>query len=711
MSRTLGSIIAIAGSAALIATGVGAAAGLALFGTTAGITVAGASLGTLLLASSALTALGGLIKGGPRAPKPQQAESQQKQAIPPRLRWCGVRRSFGALQYWDTAPDGTAIDVIAFKDGPRGAIIQAYLADDKITTSGGAVVPLADGKYGTNTVGVGFSAGFSTETAFPAIMAKLPGIWTSNHRGDGIFSGYLLKNPVKEKDYLKVYPQGDNFQLSVAAEGDLLFDPRDPAQSAINPSTWTYSDNPVLYLLWYLIVYRNVDYAKKIAPVLSYWIDAANYCDEAVPLRGGGTEKRYRCCVMWESTSEPGAIITEILATFDGWLLPNALGQLIIYPGRYVAPTVTIGPDMIDTYRHQANIPVEDVVNELVVSYISDEHDWAEVTADPWRDDDSISELGLLNSKPFSPQTPSYSQNRRLAKIEMSRNNAQDSGTVTTTFAGRIAIGQRFINLPLVEMGVTVFSGPVEIKSMQKNLSGNGGVTFEWVRADPAAYTFYAATEQGYGAPVGERITPEPLMTPIINTAVAELDTDGSSARIRVTTDGLGRDDITWYLQWRVTTDGGAWISQEYPDVDDGPMVQLLTTAVPTNVSIDVQIAYGVGDGRISDWSATKMVSTSTADLAPAPPSGFSVSGGTGQTYANWTAPTSVGFVDVQLFRNTTDDYGSSSLVTTIAQPPGELGFYNDSGLTAGTYYYWIIARNGVPVSSSPIASGAVTVV
>lgn len=618
MSRTLGSIITTLGSAALIATGVGAAAGLALFGTTAGITVAGASLGTLLLASSALTAVGTLVGGGPRAPKPQAGETQQKQEIPPRLRWCGIRRSFGALMLYDTAPDGSAIDVIAFKDGRANAVVQAFLADDPVTIIGGAVQQGADGRYGTGTVGVGFNLGLPTETAFSAIVAKLPGIWTTDHRGDGIFSGYLIKTPVKDKNFLETYPQGDNFQLSVAAEGDLLFDPRDPAQDVEDESTWVYSDNPVLYLLWYLVTQRNVSYERKIEPVLSYWIDAADYCDDVAPLKDGGAEKRYRCCVMFDSTAEPAGVINEILATFDGWLCPDALGRLIIYPGRYSEPTVTISPDMIVEYRHQANVEIEDVVNELVVSYISDQHQWSEVTCDPWRDDDSISDLGVINSRPFAPQTPSHVQNRRLAKIEMARNNASDRGTVTTNYDGRIAIGQRFVNLPLVEAGVTLFTGPVEIKTMKKNLQ-TGGVTFDWVKVEASRYSFNPATEEGDPAPVGERVAPEPLATPTIISAYADFSDIGESGgvgggtvtgvRINITADGPIRDDLTWYTRWRVDT--GAWSERENTDADPGPGVSLVTDYVPYGATVTVEVAYSVGDGRTSPWSDPEDVDTS----------------------------------------------------------------------------------------------------
>jgi len=711
MSRTLGSIITTLGSAALIATGVGAAAGLALFGTTAGLSVAGASLGTLLLASSALTAVGSLVGGGPRAPKPQSAETQQKQAIPPRVRWCGVRRSFGSLMLFDTASDGSAVDVIAFKDGRANAVVQAFLADDPVTLVGDAVQTGDDDRYKGGVVRVGFNMGLPTETAFPAVVAKMAGLWTADHRGDKIFSGYLIKGPVKEKDFLKAYPQGDNFQLSVAAEGELLFDPRDPAQDVDDESTWVYSDNPALCLLWYLITQRNVSYERKILPALSYWIDAANYCDELVPLKDGGTEKRYRCCVMYDSTAEPAGVITEILATFDGWLCPNALGHLIIYPGRYTAPTVTITPDMIVEYRHQANLEVEDVINELVVSYISSEHQWSEVTCEPWQDLDSISEIGLINSKPFSPQSPSHRQNRSLAKIEMARNNAPDRGTTTTNYDGRVAIGQRFVNLPLVEAGVTLYNGPVEILTMQKNLQ-TGGVTFDWVRALPAAYTFNAATEEGEPAPVGDRVATTPLTAPEITTATAELGDGGSSARVRITVDGFDRTDITWYARWRVTTDT-TWNEQEYGDIDPGPAAVLLTSLVPTDVAIDVQVAYGVGDGRVSPWSALSSVSTSTANLAPASVSDVSISSPVaGQATIAWRDPTSTNYDVTRLYRNTTNSFGTATQVNgDVIGALGATQVYDDGGLLTGsTQHYWLLTVSKSGIAGAPTYVGSVVI-
>ena len=63
MAKTLGSILTLAGGAALVASGVGAVAGFAVFGTTAGIGFGSVGLSTLLTASSVLLTAGSLIGG------------------------------------------------------------------------------------------------------------------------------------------------------------------------------------------------------------------------------------------------------------------------------------------------------------------------------------------------------------------------------------------------------------------------------------------------------------------------------------------------------------------------------------------------------------------------------------------------------------------------------------------------------------------------
>lgn len=618
MARTLGKIALIAGTAALVAAGVGAVGGLLLFGTTAGVGIAGiGSIGAILTASSILTAVGNGLNAlaGPKAPPSQTTAGTKRDPISARVYAYGRRRFYGVQVLFETNDAGATVDAFAFLEGKSDGVEQVYLNDQKVTLSGGFVQPLPDNSYQANHVLAGFNLGNATETAFAAVISRLPGVWTSNHRGDGVTTGYLIKLPEKDRSFLTTYPQGDNVQLSAVFRGQLCYDPRDGA------TRWT--ENPVLHLLHYLTVRRGFDYAKRIQPTLDYWIAAANVCDEAVPLREGGTEKRYRSCVTYEATATPKEVLSAILETFDGWIATRGDGSLIIYAGKVYTPRVTIGPNEIISYRVQNFVEDENFVDQLTVSYVSEAHDWNTVETTAWGDDSP------RRTDAISPQSPSYSQNRRIAKRFLSKQNAPKRGSCTTNLSGRKIRGERYIYLDLHEEGYDPFDGIpaiVEVNSLQRDMS-QGGVTFEWTLTDRAVDSWNPATEQGYPAPVGDTVPSLPLDPPIQISAMAQYSNVGQTpgsggldptdpqdvqgARILITASGPpNRNDLTWYARWRSSA-SAPWNESEYSDADPGPGVSLLTEYVPYGGNIETEVAYKQGDGRISDWSNSKTTSTS----------------------------------------------------------------------------------------------------
>lgn len=685
-----------------------------------GVVVLGAqgliALGIGMIATNALTLL-----FAPSMPKPDAAQTQKKEPRPVRTKGIGTRRVYGKVMYWDTNHDGETVDVLAFLSGRSHAMRQAYLNDEKVSitmggVSGGVVQPLPDGSYGDLSppkVLVGFRLGLPTETAFPAVISALPGIWTSAHRGDGITSGYMIKRPVKTNHYLEVYPQADDTTLSAVFDMAYLFDPRDPTMDAYDQETWVKSDpildNPVLGLLWYLLTDRGVDYDTQILPVIDYWISAADHCDELVPLKSGGTEKRYRCCILYEMTAEPAQIIGEILKTFDGWYSQDSLGRYIVYSGRYYEPTITIGPEQIVNARHQGFVEDEDFINEITITYVSDAHDYNEPDTTPWRDEDDISERGRVNSTSFSPQSPSHSQNRRLAKRVMARQNASDRGTITTNYDGMSVIGQRFIWLNHVEAGTTFYTGPAEIITSPEKDMTSLGVTFDWVRVDPNIDAWNPETEEGEPAPVEDRIAPAPLDTPEISDFSAILSSDGSNALILIDVDAPDRNDLIWYGRWKQATDS-VWNEQEYTDIDASALVTLLIGLVPSNASIDVAAAYQVGDGRVSDWSATVTVSTATASLAPVPNTAFTATGAAGSVSGSWANSISSNFGHSELWSGPTTDFGDAGqLGSDYSGAAGVTETFSET-LTAGTYYLWTVAYNATDTASSRTGPIEVTV-
>lgn len=655
MAKTLGSILTIAGAAALVATGVGAAAGLAVFGTTAGISFGSVGLSTLLTASSLLTAAGTLIGGlaGSSSPRPEPTRTAIKTEIPPRVSAYGRLKLYGAYNLYETV-NGTAVDCWAFHDGQIDGIERYYLGDKQVTRKANGFVQKGDaGIYGTNIIQIGANLGVPTETAHAALIAAAPAIWSTDHRGDGVVTGYMISKPVKTADYQEVYANGgpDRTPLGLAIRAQLVFDWRDSAQDVGDPRTWKWSENAWLHIAHYKLVREAIGpmrppshpeywadiramyearWARMAAPTLAFWAACANDADTTVPLKAGGTEPRYRSCVSHKHTDPHKQVLSALLNTCDGWIAQRADGAYVPRPGRYYAPTVTVGPEVIVQYSVEEGIEDENALNDLKVTYISDQHDFNQVDTDDWTDEDDIEARGAVRSDSLENQVPSHAQARRLAKRKMAKVMAPKRGTFLLTSGAEAVLTERYVRFRAIE-GVgtdnpfTAYDGPVEITSLSVNLQ-NGQISGGWIMADPNVDAWNPATEEGNPAPVGERVAVEPLDQPTIVSASAVFSPVGQTpegdqpvdpspgqtatgARVLIAATGPDRTDLTWYARWRVGT-SGSWNEREYADADPGPGVSFTTEFVPLSANINVEVSYTVGDGRASPWSEPAVVDT-----------------------------------------------------------------------------------------------------
>lgn len=370
MAKTLGTIFAVVGIAALAFVTAGAAIGVAGgFGLATSVGGAVSALGSALgvgatvagaLALGGLSTLLGSLAGGGVA-RPETTETSIKTERPPRVRAYGTSRLYGASIAYEVA-NGSTIDVYAFHDGRIAAVLRTYLNDNQVTVTAGVVQALADKSYQHSKVKVGYTLGETPGPPHAAVTALLPD-WDASHRGDGVVTGYLIKAPEKSEDFLETYPQGDNVALSLVAQWTPVFDPRDPAQDPDDDSTWQWSDNGVLATVHYLMTQRGYDWVQRFAPQLAKLITAINIADEAMTLAAGGTEKRYRTSLSYKATETPANVIASLLACFDGWYSLNEAGHVIIYAGAYYVPTVSIGPDQIVAYRQQNGVEDENAVN------------------------------------------------------------------------------------------------------------------------------------------------------------------------------------------------------------------------------------------------------------------------------------------------------------------------------------------------------------
>lgn len=698
MGKTLLGILQVVGT--IVASAVGFAIGGPI----------GASIG------AALFNLGWQALGlGQSVPKPETTERALKQPRPPRVSAYGRSRLYGAYVLFETASDGTAVDVYAVHDGQLDGIERHYLNDEQVTVVGGVVQQGADKRYKNNAVKFYTTTGAVPGAGFPAITALLDGIWTANHRGDGLVAMALTAASVKADDFQETYPQSAVPTPSIVARWQKCPDP--DAVDPLNEALWTWTENPVRQLLHYELVragprpalpksdagyaaalaaLRSAWWDRKIAPTLQMWIDAADDCDSARALKAGGTEARYRSAVAHKHTDQHREPRAALLATFDGWMAPRADGAWAIYSGRYYEPTVSITPAEIVAYTFEGGEPDEgEAVNEIICSYISADHDYNTVETDAWRDEADIAARGKILSTTLDAQVPSYGQARALAKRLMQRKLASDRGTCTTNIAGRGVLGQRFVNLHLEEAGAVFYSGPVEVLSAKRDL--RGGVTFEWVAANPNVDNWNPALEEGDPAPVGNRVAVAALDAPSIDTATAIYQAD--SVFLSIDAIGPNRNDLQWYARTR-EVGAGVWGAEaKFADTDPGSDVTLIVGPVPADTDVEVEVSYQVGDGRYSPWSAAESVDTTTAGLAPAAVSDFAVTAGVGEATIDWRNPTSTNFAYVQIYRSDTADFGDAAQVGSDIY--GALGAVMQAvdTVAADDYWYWVR-----PYSSNDVA-------
>lgn len=681
--------------------------------------------------------IGDLLGIGPKRPKPDTTVSSVKTSRPERVSAYGRSKLYGAYILYEVAAVSAhsglksssggdiAVDVYAVHDGELDAVEIRYLNDEVVTVSGSVVNEGTDGRYKGGVVHFYVTDGSAPGGGIPVLEDVLPGVWSTAHRGDGVVLMCVSANSVKAEDFQKVYPQSAVPIPSIVARWQHCPDPTAP--DPLDESGWTWTENPVRHLLHYKLVregpkpplakdapgyaaelaaLRSAWWAARIEPTLDYWIAAAADCDSGRALLAGGTEPKYRSCVVHKHTDEHAGPIADILATFDGWLSPRSDGALILYSGKYYDPTVAIGPSEILSFTWDGgDVDEAEAVNEVICSFISSEHSYNSVEGDAWRDEADISRRGKILSTTLDAQVPSIGQSRFLAKRLMARKNAKHRGTVVTNIAGRIAQGERFVDLHLEEAGAVFYSGPVEITSLTRNLKG--GVTFTWVAADPEIDSWNPATEEGNTPPAGPSYPPGTLDPPTIDDFSTLY--DGTGLRISLRALGPGRGDLTWYTRARAVgaTEWGP--DERYTAADTGTAGEAALTsgAIVVDTSVEIQTGYTVGSGDFSGWSDSAVIDTSTSAVAPGDPTDFSgvATADDVNDYAEltWRNPSTTNFAYVKVYRDTDatfagaiqvggDRYGGIGAVDTFTQIR-----------PSGSWYYWVQAFTTTGVASNLI--------
>lgn len=601
---------------------------LAVVNAVAGVGFAGALLHTVgyaALAAGSSYAANRLL--APPKPKPSDGQTEVRQNVPPRRWQIGELKVSGPLAFWEAreeTPFWSVFKVILLNSRRIDSVVKHYLGEEEVTLDGSGFVQQAqywnDGEPRVRIIVHLGDDNQTTDTLLNSVFTE----WGANHRLRGqAYVVIQVRQAENQADHAELFPRGEPI-YSALIKGNRYYDPRKDstvsggsgAHRYATKSTWEWSDNPALAILDLLA--DQVDGYDPGQVTISdlhmpSFMAFADLCDEAVTLKAGGTEKRYRVATTLYLDQPAKMRLAALLEACDGHIFMRPDGLIAIGGGEWVAPTVTLDAD--EGHFLEWDFPNgPDALSEydgLAFQYMSPAHGYTELEGDPWPNG------SVLDTQPVDlSQVPSHGQARRLCKIKLARDNAGQLGRVVTNHYGLDAIGERCIHLVKPELDIDADFW-VDSCALKEDRTG---VVLAVRKADSTAYDWTAATEEGTAPPVPVGVGPG----------------DGFE-----TVDTVGE------------------------------------IFLPT----DVAVIGAVGEAQVA-----------------------------------WTNPATTSFGDpvARVWRSTTTDFVDAVDVSgALTGTPSEAKTYDDEGLSAGTYHWWVTAEYDVggTVQSDPAGpvSDAVT--
>jgi hypothetical protein len=185
---------------------------------------------------------------------------------------------------------------------------------------------------------------------------------------------------------------------------------------------------------------------------LTAGLDFAQAAGTPVTWGATGFEPRYRCCGVYQHDNAPGDVIAKLLEAFDGFMPERGDGALVLFSGRYVAPTVTLTDRQVLSYSVQHFLPDEQAINQYSVAFTDRDADFNTGDAGMVQDDADIATRGVVRSQALTLDwVPSASQAVRLAKRKLARAVQPLRGSITTNLTGLAVLGERYLTLQIAD--------------------------------------------------------------------------------------------------------------------------------------------------------------------------------------------------------------------------------------------------------------------
>lgn len=362
-------------------------------------------------------------------------------------------------------------------------------------------------------------------------------------------------------------------------------------------------------------------------------IAAANICDEAVSLAGGGTISRYTCDTAVGLNQSRGTILHDMLSSCAGRISYQG-GQYSIFPGAWVSPTLQLSDgDLSGPISLKSRLPIRDTCNAVKGTYVSPENAYqqADVPAymqdvahgyvsDPWLAEDNGERI--FKEANF-PCTNSSATAQRLEKIALLRDRYQMRLTIRAKLVAFQAVALDVIQLThpryswsnknfevLASRFIVDKSGKAPRPYIELDLAETDSSIFDWVTTEQL-------TPQGYKQPnnVGVRVCAPPENVIAYSGLGGVVNGITVPPTVYVASDGRVINSI--YITWTTPNDAnvvhGGHLEAQYQKVGDSTWTSLGKVDPSTNyvwvnggvqdgVSYNVQVRAVNMAGVPSDW-------------------------------------------------------------------------------------------------------------
>lgn len=586
-----------------------------------GLSLTLATLAVVTVIQFAASFVARIIIGTPSGADIEAAKVTVKLTEPIRWLSAGLARHGGGAVFGEFDNDGNFWYIVVHTDSILSQLTDYYFDENKLFLDGSGNVLNADFCLETNKDRDPYPEGengpasdketffrihtqtYSAVNPTPPVVAELraafPTLWTGDHLLVGTTYSVIRCKALDVEHRSKIYRWRGPFtlgepSLSISGEWNKIFDPRDPAQTYENRSTWKFSRNPVLIWAWF----RTHPFGRNKPATEINWdkvAEEANRCDEAV-LGISGAQPRYQCGTAVPDNKTRVDAEKEILACCDGIIHFDDQGRAWPRVGYYETPSLTLTRNRDIVAMESVDVSnIEDQKQGVIVRYMDVDGDFTVQPSAPWRHPTNYIPGSAASYEVVTIETcQNHNQAMRLAKIIGERSQSEYRIAPTTGLRGLRARDERIvaINYDNTFAGDHEIVTPVEIDS-------NGLV---------CGFGAVPVTEDRFRLLAGEEL-PKPvtdgIAQPELVLPTPSFDAAFMNNRIETSFIAPTRSDISYQFQFSRNGDSPLrWLSMS---VDMNNRLAI-TVQISPEETYTVRGRSVTNSGRASEWVGMKTV-------------------------------------------------------------------------------------------------------